>query len=105
MCQCGPMTLKDAREVFFVKASLVVWMIIALDQGSIVTDKARNKGRFAGKRSKKSPVAMLAIECVVIYAAPVQAPEEVGPWTLDLSHCVEYELKFADNVILFRVRQ
>lgn len=44
MCQCGPVTLEDTSEVFFVEASLVVWLFVVLDQGSIITDKARNEG-------------------------------------------------------------
>lgn len=60
MSQGGPVALKDAREVFFVKASLVVWVIVAFDQGSIVTDHARNKGRFAGEWPQKFPIVMLS---------------------------------------------
>lgn len=39
----------EGREggILFVKASLIVWVIIAFDQSSIITDKARNEGRFA----------------------------------------------------------
>lgn len=62
MRQCGPVTLKDASEVFIIKASLVVWQIIAFDQGSIIIDQARNEGRFAGERSQEFLIAMLAIE-------------------------------------------
>ena len=62
MRQCGPVTLEDASEVFLVKASLVVWVFIAFAQGSIIPDKARNKGRFARKRSLKYSIAMLTIE-------------------------------------------
>lgn len=54
MRQCGPVTFNDVMEVFFVKAALVVWMFVSVDQGSIITDEAPNEGRFAGERPSPS---------------------------------------------------